>query len=192
MKVHATALTLITLLSLVFTVWLTNSSANTQQRDRIVVKKPWPLEPVKVAAVKTKNKGTVELGKLFSEDDDWLDGLTISVANNYDKTVTSLTVDIIFGMEPGDRRPPFASSLRFGPSPNIQAYLNRDPNKVVKVGQTLELQLRREKYQFIKSALERLGYPSNIKRVELVIREVGFEDGSMIYAGALYLQDPAY
>jgi len=40
--------------------------------------------------------------------------------------------------------------------------------------------------------LEQKGYPSDIRRVELVIREVGFEDGSVLLSGTLWLQDPNY
>ena len=58
-----------------------------------MVRKPWPVEHVKVVAVKTKNKGEVEIGREFEEEDDWLDGLTLTIANNYDKTVTALTIE---------------------------------------------------------------------------------------------------
>ena len=194
MKRYVTQFTLITLVgvSLIFTVWLADSSANTQQRDRIVVKKPWPVEPVQIAAVKTKNKENIEAGRAFDEDDDWLDGFTVTITNNYDKTVTALAVAMVFRRESGDTRPPFAYVLHFGPSPKMREYINRDPNKVVKVGKTIDLQLRSDDYINVKRGLEQTGYPNSIKRVELVIREVGFEDGSMIYSGMFYLQDPAH
>jgi hypothetical protein len=43
----------------------------------------------------------------------------------------------------------------------------------------------------IKDALEETGYPTKIKRVELVVREVGFEDGSVLRGGTFFMQDPA-
>jgi len=61
-----------------------------QHRDRIVVRKPWPVEPVKVVAVRTKNKTDLDTGKAFDEDDDWLDGFTVTVANNSGKVVTAM------------------------------------------------------------------------------------------------------
>lgn len=178
-------------IAMVFAMRFTDSRANTQQPDRIVVRKPWPVEPVKVVSVKTKNKTNVEIGRPFVEDDDWLEGFTIIVINNYDKTVTSLTVDMIFRREPGDIRPPLARPLHLGPSPLTPEYKDRDPNKVVKVGKTIELSLSAEDYTTLNGDLKETGY-TKIKRVDLVVREVGFEDGSVLYSGTLYLQDPAH
>ena len=162
-----------------------------QQRDRIVVRKPWRVEPVKVVAVRTKNKANIETGRAFDADDDWLDGFTVTVANNYDKTVTAMEIEMVFRREPGDTRPPLNKSLHFGPSPSSREYKDRDPNKVIKVGKTAELSLSPQYYKSLKRDLEQTGYSSGIKRVELVITEVGFEDGSMLQTGTFYLQDPA-
>lgn len=176
--------------TIIFAFWFAKTSANTQQPDRIVVRKPWPVEPVKVVAVKTKNKVNVEIGKAFVEDDDWLDGFTVKVVNNYHKIVTVMTISMVFRREPGDIRPPFAWNLHFGPSAMTPEYKDRDPNKVVKAGETLELGVSPEDYKLIKAAFEETGYPTKIKRVELVVREVGFEDGSVLYSGTFWSQDP--
>jgi hypothetical protein len=172
-------------------MWLANGSAKAQQPDRIVVKKPWPNEPVRIVAVKTKRKADLEIGKAFVEDDDWLEGFTVTVLNNYDKTVTAMTISMVFHREPGDTRSPLAWNLHFGPSPIMREYRDRDPNKVIKVHNTAALSLSPEDYRMLKHDFEELGY-STIKRVELEIKEVGFEDGSMLYSGTFYLQDPAY
>jgi hypothetical protein len=139
MKRLAIRLTLLTLIALplAFTVWFVSSTATSQQQGRIVVRKPWPVEPVRIAAVKTRNKDNIEIGSAFGEEDDWLDGFTVTVVNNYDKTVTAMTVEMIFRREPGDRRPPLAHELHFGPSPSGPEYIHRDPNKVIKVGTTV-------------------------------------------------------
>lgn len=97
-----------------------------------------------------------------------------------------------FRREPGDLRPPLAHVLRLGPSPNIQEYLHRDPAKVIKAGKVFKFQIGPENYKSLRQNLDQTGYPAAITRVELVIREVGFEDGSMIYSGKFYLQDPVY
>jgi len=128
MKPRVVRATLITLIgvSITFAAWLANSSAKSQQQDRVVLRKPWPVEPVRIVGIKTKNKGKVEIGKSFDEDDDWLDGFTVTVVNNYDKTVTAMTVSMIFRREAGDTRPPLAKDLHFGPSPSDREYLRRD------------------------------------------------------------------
>src|SRR6266404_7370412 len=60
------------------------------QRDRTVVRKPWSVEPVKVVAARNKKKASIEISKAFDDDDDWLDGLTVTVVNNHNKTVTAM------------------------------------------------------------------------------------------------------
>jgi hypothetical protein len=190
---YVARVTMITLIgvSLIFAVWLASSSARSQHLDRIVVRKPWRVEPVQVVAVKTKHKENIEIARTFEEDDDWLDGFTVTVANKYHKTVTAMEIEMVFRREPGDTRPPLAYPLHFGPSPSSREYIYRDPNKVIKVGKTAELSLSPENYKTLKRDFEQTGYPNSIKRVELIIREVGFEDGSVLYSGTLYLQDPA-
>jgi hypothetical protein len=161
------------------------------EHERIVVKTPWPNEPVKVIAVKTETKANVEMGEVFDDDDEWLNGFTVTVVNNYHKTVTAMKIDMIFRREHGDTRSPFAYALHLGPSPKSPQYLERDPTKVINVGETINLGLTEKNYKSLKAYLEKTGYV-NVRRVELVIREVGFEDGSMIYSGTWYRQDPAY
>lgn len=162
-----------------------------QQRDRLVLTRAWPIEPVKIVAIKTKNKAMVERGKPFNDDDDWFDGLTLTLANNYDKTVTALTIELIF-TEDGGPMPPWSWDLNFGPSPKTPEYLHRDPNKVIKIGQSVELGLSKERYQGLREGLKNSGNTRTITQVEIEIKEVGFEDGSMVQEGRLYLQDPAY
>jgi len=194
MKRYVARFTLITPIgvSLIFAMWLVNSSAKSQQQSRTVTKKPWPTEPVRIAAVKTKNKENIETGTAFDEDDDWLDGFTVTVINNSDKTVTAMNIEMVFRREPGDSRPPAAQDLYFGPSPSRPEYLHRDPNKVIKPGENGELSLSPENYQSLKLLLQKAGYPTSIKRVELEIREVGFEDGSVLETGTLFLPDPKH
>jgi len=163
-----------------------------QKPGRLVVRRPWRgLEPVRIVAVKTKNKENIEIGKAFEEDDDWLDGFTVIVSNDYEKTVTAMAIHLIFRREPGDSRPPMSIDLHFGPSPIAREYRQRDPNRVIKTGKTANLQLSSENYKILKRDFEQSGYPSSIKTVELVITEVGFEDGSVFDSGSFYLQDPA-
>src|SRR5882672_5824755 len=132
-------------------------------RDRTVVRKPWRVEPVKVIAAKNKKKEKIETGKSFDDDDDWLDGFTVTVVNNADKTVTAMNIEMVFRREPGDTRPPAAQDLYFGPSPSSLEYLHRDPNKVIKPGRTAELGLSAEEYQSLKRLLQEAGYPTSIK-----------------------------
>src|SRR6266567_3050627 len=161
-----------------------------QEQGRLVARKPWRVEPVKVVSAKTKKRGKIEIGKAFDAEDDWLDGFAITVQNGSDKIVTALTIEMIFPRDVGDTRKKFLQELHFGPSPFEAQYTNRDPNKVIKPGETVDLEVEPQTYNSIEGALQKLGYPNSIKRIELTIREVGFEDGSALLSGTLYAQDP--
>jgi hypothetical protein len=167
-----------------------NGGAQAQSRSRVVTKRPWPVEPVKVTSARTKKKGEIPIGKEFDEDDDWLDGFTITVRNGSDKLVTALVVAMTFRRELGETRPPFAYDLHFGPHPTFPEYIYRNPNKIIKPGETIDLEVEPRNYDSIRDALQRLDYPETIKRVELTIRYVGFEDGSVLISGTLWVQDP--
>src|SRR5437016_3006941 len=136
------------------------------QRDRTVVRKPWSVEPVKVVAAKNKKKANIEIGKYFDDDDDWLDGFIITVSNSSSKIVTALTVDLVFPRDPGDTRHGFLEELHFGPSPTRPEYTARNPNKVIRIGETRDLEIDSQMYRNIKDTLQQLGYPKSISRVE--------------------------
>ena len=159
-------------------------------RTRTVTKKPWRVEPVRIVAVKNKKKPSIDIGKPFDDDDDWLDGFTVTIKNNADQAVTAVSVDMIFRREPGDTRPPVAAPLSFGPPPMLPAYLRRNPNKIIKVGETADLELNSHNCKMLTDLLLRRGYLNGGERIELVIREVGFEDGSVLNSGTLWVQDP--
>ena len=148
---------------------LSKADESRMQEGRIVKSKPWKIEPVRVVAVKTKNKARIEIGREFVEQSDWLDGFTVAVINDSDKDVTSLVVDMVFRREPGDTRLPLSWPLTFGPHPFSSEYLDRDKTKVIKAGETLDLQLRYESFQWLMQFLKQNGFPANITRVELVI-----------------------
>jgi hypothetical protein len=159
------------------------------QRDRTVVRKSWSVEPVKVVAARNKKKASIEISKAFDDDDDWLDGFVVTVRNGSDKIVTAVTIEMIFPREPGDNRKNFLEELHFGPSPMAPEYIYRDPNKVIKPGETGDLEIGPKVYSSIKDALRKLDYPNSIRRVELRMREVGFEDGSVLLSGTVWIQD---
>jgi hypothetical protein len=167
-----------------------SQASGSPQRERTVVRRRWRVEPVKIIAVKNKKKANIEITKPFDDDDDWLDGFTVTVTNIWNQPITAVTIEMIFRREVGDTRPPVAQPLHFGLSPFGPEYTLRDPNKVIKVGETAELHLIPENYQILKGLLVLKGYPTAINKVELQIREVGFEDGSAYLSGGFWLPDP--
>jgi hypothetical protein len=175
---------------LIFNSSSLNSGAKSQEQGRIVSRKPWRVEPVNVVGAQNKKKEKIDIDKAFDDDDDWLDGFTVTVVNNSGKIVTAVTIEMIFRREAGDPRLPFAEAIHFGLSPFGPEYITRDRNKVIKAGDTADLRLSPHNYNSMKAALERNGFPKSIRKVELQIREVGFEDGTAFLGGSFYLQDP--
>ena len=169
----------------------TTISLQSQPKDRVVTERPWRVEPVKAVFAKSKRKEKIDIGKPFQDDDDWLDGFTITFRNDSDKIVTALVVELVFPREQGDTRNKFAEELSLGPSPITAAYAQRNPNRVIRPGETANLEVRPDTYKSIKDALRTLDYSDSVDRVQITITEVGFDDGSVLLSGKLYIQDPA-
>lgn len=163
-----------------------------QQQDRVVDKLSFRREPVKIKQIKTKHR-KAQIGETFAEDDQWLEGFTVTVDNNSGKTITSLRVDLTFLRPPNHeaaREPAFSHSLRFNPDPFFPEYGLRDKSKSMKPGESIDLSLPGEEYQQIKVFLRELKYPQSIERIELTVVTVGFEDGTIWHAGTIFYRDP--
>lgn len=110
--------------------------------------------------------------------------------NSSGKTITSLTVDLVFSRPEDDetsKEPPYVYGLHFGPSISSPSdYAQRDPSKVVKPGGTIELTLSDDDHEHIKSVLTKLKYSAGVKQVELILAEVGFEDGTSWTGGVFF------
>jgi hypothetical protein len=162
-----------------------------QSKQRFVITKPWAIEPVRVISARTR-KQKIDIGRLFDEGDDWLDGFTITVKNDYDKTVIGLEIELVFRRDFGDKRLPAGWSLNFGAEPLWPTPVPRDPTKIIKVGETFDLQITHEKYKLLTMFLKQTGFPDSINRVELVVHYVFFDDESLLQSGTFFVQDPKH
>lgn len=121
-------LVLIGLTLLIFTVVLISAYKATAQRQpttlvagqrnsRLMVTKSHVKPSLEIAGVKTR-KGDLETDREFVDDDEWLRGLTIRLANNSEKTVTFIGMELIF-RRTEDQSPglPAAWPLRKGVDP---------------------------------------------------------------------------
>ena len=163
-----------------------------KQEDRIVKKDTLPKEPVKIVELKNKKK-KFKFDEEFNDEGNWLDGFTIKVLNNSGKTITYLNISLTFTRPENHKtsnEPPLLYELRFNPDPFFPEYALRDKSKVIKPGETFELVLPDEEYEHIRRFLKELGYPDNVKKVELMIRRVGFEDGTVWSGGSIFHPDP--
>lgn len=62
-----------------------------ETRDRIIQRNLRPDEPVKISLIKIQGV-TVEPGKKFKGDQDWLSGMTLNVTNTSDKAICFINI----------------------------------------------------------------------------------------------------
>jgi len=154
-----------------------------------------PGQPLVIVGMKNKKNSNIKFKSKFADDDEWFSGFTISVQNISAKTVNSIVIEAILRRpdEPESSRPSpmtYYHQFHFGPDPFFPEYALRDKTKVIKPGETVNLNLSDSDYEDIKRALKQLKYPASLKRVELMIHTVGFEDGTIWSGGSWFYRDP--
>lgn len=164
----------------------------TQSQDRTVTKFRKLAMPVEVKAIKTK-KGSTKLGQAISDDDDWFDGLAISVENVSGKTIIYIGGGFLFPRphETGDIKPPRYQRFAYGhhPSaPSEDSLINWPFN--IRPGETFDIKLSKSDYDLNKIRLKQLGYPASIKEIKFNIEEIYFNDGTAWIAGDTFERDP--
>ena len=172
-----------------------NANSANQEQDRVVDKMTLPGEPVMIVAMKNKKKRDIKFKGKFADDDDWFSGFTISVQNISTKTINSMVIEAVFRRpdEPESSKPSpltYYHQFHFGPDPFFPEYTLRDKTKIIKPGETVDLNLSDSDYEDIKKALKEIKYPMGVERVELMIHTVGFEDGTIWSGGSWFYRDP--
>jgi hypothetical protein len=146
--------------------------------ERMIDKVSWRNEPIQMVKLKTKNK-SIALGRKFSEDDDWLRGLTVTVQNVSNKAIARIDIQLSFPRPAGGTSPETAIyiiGMGYGKDPvNVAA---NEVLKVVLPGETVDVKLLEVNVPSIKEDLEKLGYEQPIKHAQVMIRSVIFVDGS--------------
>lgn len=173
---------------------LATSSAGkpTQQNEHKVDKRGYKNEPIEIVGLKNK-KGKFKLNQKFMEDDDWLDGFAVTVVNRTSKTITSVVITIIFPRPENHKTsndPPYVYALHFSANPFFPEYELRDKSKVIKPGEAIDIAVSDEDYRQNNIFLNQVEYPTSIKRIELVLDTVGYEDGTIWSGGTMFKRDP--
>lgn len=168
------------------------SGTSTQKQERGIKQKSWRKEPVKISKLKIKER-FVELGQSLDEDDDWLRGLVISVTNTSGKTITFLEMRLDFPNSGiNSRENPTAShDIAYGykPSLSADAVQQHSDAKPIKPDETINISLSDADYEAIQVLLKQSGYPASVKQVEIVLGDIGFEDGTLWRAGSMLKRD---
>jgi hypothetical protein len=161
-----------------------------QQQERLIDKQSWPSEPIKIVRLKTKDR-PVELGKKFSEEDDWLKGLTVTVENISNKAIARIEIDLTFPRAEGGSPPEIpilVTQIGYGKDP---ADVSADEVlKLVLAGESVDIKIPEANLPFINKGLKELGYPEKAKHAQLIVQTVTFSDGSEWAAGEMFYPDP--
>jgi len=148
-------------------------------------------EPIRIVKVKGKGK-EIRLDEKFKGDDaDWLRDLTITVENVSGKAITHLNFALFFPPRGNGStgEVSYTFDLMFGVSPQSEHYAEsrkRRPERVIKQKEKFDLSLSTEQYEHIRKVLNDLGYPPDIREVEIWISEVGFDDGTYQIGSRIY------
>jgi hypothetical protein len=164
---------------------LTQAEVAGQKQDRLLKKKQWSNEPIKITKVKVKG-ANISLGEKHSGDDDWFRGLTVEVKNTSNKTIVFIDLSIIFPPSEGAAEEHTASDhLLYGNYPPAPGEIfTRHPDQPsLQPGDSASLVLT--DYEGTREFLNRIGKPPNIKEIEISIEDVFFDDGTK-YSGVEY------
>ncbi len=173
------------------TLLVTASVPAGQEEERVIEKQAFGTEPVKIKDIKVNKKGIV-VGKKFSAADDWLRGLSVTVENKTEKNVTHVSVQVVYARAENDvasQEAPLGDSITYGVSPFRKPTAPAQA-QAIPPGGSVDLVLSEQTYNENDLILKRLKYTKSIKKIELTVEEVGFEDGTAWSKGQYWKPDP--
>jgi hypothetical protein len=171
-------------------IWYLPIMAFAQDQERYIDRESWRTEPIKIVKLKTKGN-TIELGKKFVEEDDWLKGLTVTLENISNKAIARIELDLTFPRPSGGSSPETAIYI-------VPMIYGQDPTdvpapetlKLVLPGESVDVKLLEVNLPVINRHLKGLGYPDKIRDVKIRINSVTFIDGSDWMGGEIFYPDP--
>lgn len=177
------------LLNVAIIVTILPAATFAQQTDRTLKKMSWRTEPIRILKVKTKNKN-VELGQRFSDDDDWLNGLALSVQNISNKAIARIELSLAFPPPKGSAadKPYLIIPMGFGREPDTSP--TAEVQELVLPGEKVEIKLPAANFSTINTGLKQLGYPEKITQAEISVKSVTFVDGSEWSGDEMLYPDP--
>lgn len=161
-----------------------------EEQERTIEKQSFSNEPVKITVVKTK-KGVVNPGEKFKDKTEWFKGLKVIVENVSDKPVTYIRVGILFSRPKGGAQDyPYGEPLEYGVNPfSPEGSEKSNQARAIAPGKSIELVMPDVAYSYTKAILKELKFPESIKRIEIAVETVGFEDGTAWSGGQMWRRD---
>jgi hypothetical protein len=177
-------------------MWLTIPGAAGQpqkEEERLIEKRSDFNPPVKITLARTK-KRAIKFEEGFLDDDDWLKGLTVRLANVSGKTVTHIDVEMAFTRPENQAQERTAMwHLEYGFSPlwfKPEETIPPPQAKPILPGDIVELTLSDKDFDDLKLFLKETKNPASIKKIELRVIAIGFSDGTVWNFGHMYRRDP--
>src|SRR5215203_184776 len=156
---------------LIFSGWL--FSQPQAQQQRLIDKVSWRTEPVKVVRIKNDRK-QIELGKKFSDEGDWLKGLTVTVESVSNKAIARVEIDLAFPRPVGTSEdiPTFVLSMAYGKEPSDNS--DAPSQRPITLGERADIKLMDANLPVIKEVLQREGYANEVTHVQVSLNSVTF------------------
>jgi hypothetical protein len=154
------------------------SGTSSQKKERILRHRRFPVEPIRIVHINNLRKA-LALGSKFTEEDDWLRNLTLSIKNTSDKTIVFIDIDLHF-IKPGapEDEPIYVQQFFYSPP--------YAPQESIAPGKKAEIKLTSEDFEMINRYLGQDNYPSGAVEVEIVVDEVKFDDGTFWRSGQFH------
>ena len=159
-----------------------------QKRERTLKNEKWGNEPVEVLSIKVKGK-TVRFDEKTLEDNDWLNGFTVSLKNTSNLPIIFAEIELIFPRPNGGTpdTPNLVYRMKYGKVPTPDT-----PHGEVQrtmPGETVDVKLSEDDVAAINMALERHSYPPGAVVLRMSIGSVVFDDFLMWKGGKTYQRD---
>jgi hypothetical protein len=182
----------------VFALWQPASISAQQKSQRVVQQRVVRDQPVEITAVKIKGS-LVEPKRAFAADDDWLDGMTITVKNVFDRPVAYVSVLVSAYLENNGQRfkrngndIQAAVPMNYGSAPSRPGEPVPPYSPPLQPGASLDLTLSERARDDLKSLLMEGNASTDVKEITVRLYEVFFEGDSdtMWSDGFLLRHDP--
>jgi hypothetical protein len=182
--------------TLLIGILLAISVSADQVPERVIKKRSWRKEPVKISKLKVKGVLVGLKQKFLERDDNWFRDLNIDLKNTSDKPIVFVSFTLVLARPEkyGSTTPiagsPYASDLTYGRDPLLPgATAPQDQPIPIMPNHRTSLVLSGAAYDRIISSLKELNYRTGVKEIWLILGRVVFGDGTMWNAGNLFRPD---
>jgi hypothetical protein len=165
--------------------WLSAMQGQNEQSNLVTHIGP-PNSPIEIPSIDVKGK-SIKLGEKFDGREDWLNGLSLKIKNVSDKVVVYVGLYLDFP-ETKATGNIMSFPLSFGQNP-ISPMISGESQRLLP-NEIVSLSLSAQEYTHLKNFIERRQRFSNIRKADVRLTIIAFEDGSVWSNGSWMRRDP--